>query len=329
MNLICAPLNISLVKMSVKKEEVIDCGNLIPYLKDNSFFTHYWEIGNKFSKLEPNSEVCISEVLISRYFVHVEKEHFITFINYKEINKPFELRFPEGDNIIFYNDKYFLISEILKLKLEPGYYDSFEKFRTQLYLSFNEVFSNRSKHLTLKHKNGMKIEDVFTNLIRKKDDIFYYGNNPEMEYFRNLLLRMKYFNEQIVFESDRTDFCSEIKNQIQRVFFDPVLATNLGVLKDVMISSTYQNISSYKLDSSKLIDEIQISFDLSDNLNNVLTCYLESYRHSLHYIPPVRQYSKIVKPTPDKVNFLIFSESKVRALVHLKLHVQPIVEKKV
>ena len=177
----------------------------------------------------------------------------------------------------------------------------------------------------------MKIEDVFSNLIRKRDerdDIFYYGNNPEMEYFRSLLLRMKYFNEQIVIESDRTDFCSETKNQIQRIFFDPVLAHNLGVVKDVMISSTYQNITSYKLNSSNLIDEIQISSDLSEDLNSVLTCYLEKYRHSLHYIPPVRQYSKIVKPTSNKVNFLIFSENKVRVLVHLKLHIQSTFEKK-
>ena len=102
MNFIRGTLNIFfLVKMNVNNEEVIDCGKLNTYVKDNSFFTHYWETGIKSSKLEPNSEVCISEVLISRYFVHAEKEHFITFIIYKEINKPYKLIFLEGDNVFF------------------------------------------------------------------------------------------------------------------------------------------------------------------------------------------------------------------------------------
>ena len=96
-----------------------------------------------------------------------------------------------------------------------------------------------------------------------------------------------------------------------------------------MVSSTYQIISSYKSNKSHLIDEIQISFDLSDNLNSVLSCYLETYRHSLHYIPPVKEYFKIVKSNPDKVNFLIFSENKIKALVHLKLHIRPTLEKRV
>ena len=315
--------------MGNKNEQMISCGELNEYVKDNDFFTHYWEPGKKSSKLALNSEICISEVLISRYFANIKEEQFITLINYKEINKPFEVSFPEGENIIFYNNKYFLITGIIKIKLRAGYYDSFERLRTELYLSFNEIYKNKAKHVILENENGVKMEEIFSDMIRKKDEEFYYGDDLEMKYFRDLLLRLKCYNEQIVFDSERTDFYSDTNNQIQRIFLTPVLANELDVFNDVIISSTYKNISSYKLSRSHLIDEIDISLDLTDNLNNVMSCYLENYRHSLHYIIPIRQYFKINKACPDRVNFLISSLHNVRALFHLKFHVRPISEKKV
>lgn len=273
-------------------------------------------------------EASVSEINVTKYFAHIKRDTYVTFVNYKQVRRPSQLEFKLGDNLIFYENKYYLITEAMKIEIPEGYYDTFDSLRTAMYSRICEVYQNENKKFpSFENYSGesdgkfSNLTNYFTYMVEKEKSEFYYGQTSNYTLFRVLCLRLKCFSNQIHFDFTND---SDMKDDyiIQRMIMDDELASELNVIKDNVINAGCLNIMKYKPSPQPLINEISFANDLNKD-ERPLTIYFEEFSKTLQYIPVDKNYFKVEKNQFDTIFFQILYPDELKLLFTVKFHLRP------
>jgi hypothetical protein len=281
--------------------------------------------------LDSTYEVGISEFQMNKYFTYIEKNTFLTFINYKQIRHPPDVEFKLGFTTVNHLDQYYLINEAVKIQIPQGYYLNFENFKQALYIAVDRVYATGNQ-LQSFDENRRKIPadpvrfmnagQYYDHMFTNGDEEFYFGRNQSGKSANNLVQRMKFIDEQIIFNFTDCGNCDN--SHIDRIIMGEKLASNIGVSNDSIIDYNQSRIS-IKQPIRHILNQININCNLIQK-GNTVKIFIPREEKIFSFMPLEKDYFKCEKSTLGRVYYKINTEFEIKALFQVKLNFRPLVQ---
>ena len=299
-------------------------------LAEDPFFTHYVDIDDSIILADfDNKEMAISELKINRYFAHFLNEEYITLANYRELTQGHtDVEFITDDYTIVKNDKHYVLTEAVRIKIPVGIYKTLKEFISVIKTQCMRVYSDYGLKLQ-EWSNARRLisEDPTVvsfksqseyynfNLVTSQKE-FYFGRREKASViFEKLLDRVRAsYNDRVLIVGPNmtTD------NAISRIICSDRMADILYIKADSLISNYGEIISS--LNYTGWQNPATSSLHLQTNLNSgILPFSIFDGKKEDTIVDP--NYYRVLGPDSLKILFRISHfPLDYNAVYKIKLH---------
>lgn len=277
-------------------------------------WTHSCVLDEHRNVIRP-TEMCIKEVKILKYFLHLEKDAYITLCEYTENDHQ------SGDflrkKIDFKNTNWFMNSA-LRIRIPAGFYKDKTDLKNYLIHAVGEMNLNRDNISIPEWDVGFSVplyKHYTDHLFQSEAAAVYRNIDFDCGRFLNFLGRLEFHGENILFAESEYD-----DERVYGLYMSPEMAAQLECDAENIIGDVTTIFTKHKKISipSSLTENISVSTDLNQTLLWKFKKEISSVDTTYQNILP--EYHLIYPSEINKIRFHIVGLSNPKNIYNFLLH---------